>query len=120
MKRALLAIVTGVIILGTVYEKPQAAEPDYNACFGVVLNEDGDGLVLDPETMQPVDPYYNYITYDGWIDAEPGTYVFTLETLNEDGECEERIRDTKADIKPATPAQLAEYRTLGHEYRNRY
>lgn len=47
--------------------------------FGQVLNDKGDGVVLDYATCEPVDPYYNYVHYDGF---QKGDYVYTLYIYN--------------------------------------
>ena len=56
---------------------------------GVVLNEDGDGQVLNT-----ADPYYNYISYRGIPGAQPGdiivTYCFYDPTTNVEDDIIER------------------------------
>jgi hypothetical protein len=106
IKRAFLGIIAAVVVFGTTYQ------PDTQKIYGIVLNEDGDGIVVNPESMEPVDDYYNYISYKG-IDAAPGDIIITEEIINEDGEVEKRISDRKAGN--VTQKQLHQYRQQGHE-----
>lgn len=78
--------------------------------FGVVLDNEGNGLELDPVERKPIHPYYNYISY-GSLNAQPGQYIITYEILNPYGECESR-EDYYADIPAATPAEIAEFNSL--------
>ena len=110
MKAKLIAALFAALVIITPTEaNAQTAE----ITFGVVLDDEGNGLALDPGTLTPVDPYYNYISYAG-LGAKPGQYVITLETLNRYGECEER-EDHLAKLTPATPSEIAAYRQAADE-----
>ena len=67
---------------------PVTAAP-METTYGVVLNEQGDGMELREDKITPIDPYYNYISYRG-IDAKPGQIIITVATLDEYGDWEDR------------------------------
>lgn len=107
MKRALLVTIGIIIctIIGT--HNIQAAETE--EMFGVILNEQGDGLLLNPDTLEPIDTYYNYICYSGWVpNAKPGMYVKTISVLDKYGECDRRY-DIPDVRKMATASEIAAY-----------
>jgi hypothetical protein len=80
--------------------------------FGIVLDAEGNGLLLDPVTWKPIHPYYNYISYKGLV-TKPGQFMVTYEILNRYGEVEER-EDYYADLPIATPEKLAEFNLLAN------
>ena len=82
-------------------------------CFGIVLDEDGNGLELDMDTWKPIHPYFNYISYRGLV-TRPGQFMLTKEFLNEYGECEDRI-DYYTCFPIASEKKLKEYQSLAKE-----
>ena len=82
-------------------------------CFGIVLDEEGNGLELNMETWQPIHPYYNYISYRSLV-TRPGQFILTKEYLNEYGECEDR-EDYYTCFPIASEKKLEEYRLLAKD-----
>lgn len=81
--------------------------------FGIVLDKEGNGLQLDPETWLPVHPYYNYISYKDY-DLKPGEFIYTVATLDKYGEWESR-KDYKTCFPRATKKKLKQYRNLANK-----
>lgn len=47
--------------------------------FGFCMDNNGNGIVLNPETYLPVDPVYNYIKYENGLQ---GKYIYTFCLMN--------------------------------------
>ena len=91
-----------------------------NLEFGVVLNAEGDGLLLDENTFRPVAPYYNYISYSSYNGKiKPGDFIHTIEFLDENGEVDSRV-DYKTRHARASKQELKQYRKYVDQYDLRY
>ena len=108
MKRLFLTICFTLLIMAAPVRAAEALREE--DCFGIVLDEEGNGLCLDMETWKPVHPFYNYISYRGIV-TRPGQFIITHEYLNEYGECIDRV-DYYTCFPIASKEKLEEYRRL--------